>query len=111
MDIDMITLTDKAASKVKELLERENKSGMALRAGVKGGGCSGFTYTLDFDSRKNESDQQFEDKGIQIVIDAKSFLYLAGTQLDYTESISGAGFTFQNPNARRSCGCGSSFQA
>jgi iron-sulfur cluster assembly protein len=107
----MITLTDKAASKVKELLDRQNKTGSALRVGVRGGGCSGFTYTLDFDTRKSEQDQQFEDKGVRIVVDAKSFLYLAGTELDYTESLAGSGFTFNNPNAKRSCGCGSSFQA
>jgi len=107
----MITLTDKAASKVKELIQRENKTGSVLRVGVKGGGCSGFTYILAFDTRKSESDQHFEDKGVPIVIDEKSFVYLAGAELDYTESLAGSGFIFNNPNAKRSCGCGSSFQA
>jgi iron-sulfur cluster assembly protein len=107
----MITLTEKAASKVKEILENENRTTSALRLGVKGGGCSGFTYTLNFDENTGETDQVFEDKGIKIVIDAKSFVFLSGTLLDYTDGLAGAGFTFQNPNATRSCGCGSSFQA
>jgi iron-sulfur cluster assembly protein len=107
----MITLTDKAALKVKELLARDNKTGSALRLGVRGGGCAGFTYTLDFDTLQDEQDQQFEDKGIRIVVDAKSFLYLTGAEVDYTENLTGSGFTFNNPNARGSCGCGSSFQA
>ena len=107
----MITLTDKAASKVKEILVSENRISSGLRLGVKGGGCSGFTYTLNFDDKVSETDQVFEDKGVKIFVDAKSFVFLAGTQLDYTDGLSGAGFTFVNPNATRSCGCGSSFQA
>jgi len=107
----MITLTDKAALKVKELLVRDNKTGSALRLGVRGGGCAGFTYTLDFVTHQDEQDQQFEEKGIRIVVDAKSFLYLAGVEVDYTEDLTGSGFTFNNPNAKGSCGCGSSFQA
>ena len=107
----MITLSDKAASKVKEILTSENRETSALRLAVKGGGCSGFTYTLNFDDNTGETDQVFEDKGVKIVVDAKSFVFLSGTQLDYTDGLSGAGFTFSNPNATRSCGCGSSFQA
>ena len=107
----MITLTEKAANKVKEILTNEKRPASVLRLGVKGGGCSGFTYTLDFDDRTADTDQVFEDKGVKIVIDAKSFVYLSGTQLDYTDGLSGAGFTFNNPMATRSCGCGSSFQA
>jgi iron-sulfur cluster assembly protein len=107
----MITLTDKAATKVKEILGSENKKDHALRLGVKGGGCSGFSYTLNLDKLFNESDQLFEDKGIKIVVDAKSFIYLSGTEIDYVENLSGSGFAFVNPNATRSCGCGSSFQA
>jgi iron-sulfur cluster assembly protein len=79
--------------------------------GVKGGGCSGFSYTMDIDKAFNESDQVFEEKGIKIVVDAKSFIYLSGTQVDYVENLSGSGFAFSNPNATRTCGCGSSFQA
>ena len=107
----MITLTEKAANKVKEILTNEKRPASVLRLGVKGGGCSGFTYTLDFDDRTADTDQVFEDKGVKIVIDAKSFVYLSGTQLDYSDGLSGAGFTFHNPMATRSCGCGSSFQA
>ena len=107
----MISLTDKAAQKVKDILNTEDKKDHALRVGVKGGGCSGFSYTMDIDKILNESDQVFEDKGIKIVVDAKSFIYLSGTQVDYVENLSGSGFAFSNPNATRSCGCGSSFQA
>ena len=107
----MIYLTEKAAGKVKQILVNENKDGWALRVGIKGGGCSGFTYTLNFDQNANELDQVFEDKGIRIIVDPKSFMYLTGTQLDYVESLTGAGFTFSNPNATRTCGCGTSFQA
>jgi iron-sulfur cluster assembly protein len=107
----MISLTDKAAQKVKEILDNEEKYDHALRVGVKGGGCSGFSYTMDIDKIFNESDQVFEEKGIKIVVDAKSFIYLSGTQVDYVENLSGSGFEFSNPNATRTCGCGSSFQA
>jgi iron-sulfur cluster assembly accessory protein len=107
----MISLTDKAAEKVKEILTNENKTDHALRVGVKGGGCSGFSYTMDLDEIFGDNDQVFEEKGVKIVIDAKSFIYLSGTQVDYVENLSGSGFAFSNPNATRSCGCGSSFQA
>ncbi len=107
----MISLTDKAVEKVREILNNDNKQDHALRIGVKGGGCSGFSYTLDIDKIFAESDQVFEEKGIKIVIDAKSFIYLSGTEVDYVENLSGSGFSFSNPNATRTCGCGSSFQA
>ena len=107
----MISLTDKAANKVREILKNENKDDHALRVGVKGGGCSGFSYTMDIDKIFSESDQVFEDKGIKIVVDAKSFIYLNGIKVDYVENLSGSGFSFSNPNAKRTCGCGSSFQA
>ena len=107
----MIYLSEKAADKVKELLKDEQKADFGLRVGIKGGGCSGFTYTLNFDRPNQESDQVFEDKGVQIIVDAKSFVYLTGTELDFVDTLDGSGFTFNNPNASRSCGCGSSFQA
>ena len=110
-DVVMISLTDKAVKKVREILNNDNKQDHALRIGVKGGGCSGFSYTLDIDKIIAESDQVFEENGIKIVVDAKSFIYLSGTQVDYVENLSGSGFSFSNPNATRSCGCGSSFQA
>lgn len=107
----MISLTDKAADKVKEILTKEDKQDHALRIGVKGGGCSGFSYTMNLDKIFSESDQVFEEKGIKIVIDAKSFIYLTGMKVDYVENLSGSGFAFSNPNATRTCGCGHSFQA
>jgi len=76
---------------------------------VEGGGCSGLSYKLEFDSVMKEGDQQFEDKGIKIVVDRKSFLYLVGTELQYTGGLNGKGFVFNNPNANRTCGCGESF--
>lgn len=84
-------------------------SGYFLRVSVKGGGCSGLSYNLDFDNEANKGDQFFEDQGIKIALDMKSFLYLAGTELDFTDGLNGKGFNFNNPNASRSCGCGESF--
>ena len=107
----MIFLTDKAAEKVKEILQVEKKEGYGLRVGIKGGGCSGFSYTLNFDKANSEIDQVFEDKGVQIIIDSKSFVYLSGTKLDFVDTLNGSGFTFDNPNATKTCRCGSPFQA
>lgn len=80
-----------------------------IRVGVEGGGCSGLSYKLEFDNVMKEGDQVFEDKGIKIVVDRKSFLYLVGTELQYTGGLNGKGFVFNNPNASRTCGCGESF--
>ena len=80
-----------------------------LRVGVEGGGCSGLSYKLDFDSQIKDGDQLFEDRGIKILVDRKSFLYLVGTELDFTGGLNGKGFAFNNPNASRTCGCGESF--
>jgi len=80
-----------------------------LRVGVKGGGCSGLSYEMDFDSNINSSDELFEDKGIKILIDKKSLLYLYGTELEFSNGLNGKGFQFINPNASRTCGCGESF--
>ena len=80
-----------------------------LRVGVEGGGCSGLSYKLDFDSSMQDGDQLFEDRGIKILVDKKSFLYLIGTELDFTGGLNGKGFAFNNPNATRTCGCGESF--
>jgi iron-sulfur cluster assembly protein len=80
-----------------------------IRVGVEGGGCSGLSYKLEFDNQLKEGDQMFEDKGIKIVVDRKSFLYLVGTELEYTGGLNGKGFVFNNPNASRTCGCGESF--
>ena len=102
----MITLTDSAANKIRNLLQNKEESG--IRAGVQGGGCSGFTYTLGF-SNPRDKDRIVEDKGVNIYVDPKSFLYLMGTQIDFIDELNQSGFKFENPNARRTCGCGESF--
>ena len=107
----MITVTDKAKDKIGELLHVEGRTPAShnVRVSVKGGGCSGLMYDLDFDDKINSADQVFEDKGVKIVCDKKSFLYLVGTQLEFTDGLNGKGFVFNNPNASRTCGCGESF--
>ena len=106
----MITITDRAKEKVISLMAEANAdSNYFVRVAVEGGGCSGLTYKLDFDNESKEGDQVFEDKGQKIVCDMKSFLYLCGTELDFTDGLNGKGFNFNNPNATRSCGCGESF--
>ncbi|HEY0176966.1 MAG TPA: iron-sulfur cluster assembly accessory protein [Pedobacter sp.] len=106
----MITITEKAKSKIDHLMqESQMDTDYFLRVSVKGGGCSGLTYNMDFDNEAQKDDQFFEDKGIRIALDMKSFLYLAGTELDFTDGLNGKGFNFNNPNATRSCGCGESF--
>jgi iron-sulfur cluster assembly protein len=106
----MITVTDKAKSKVEELIKFSDlNESYFLRVSVAGGGCSGLSYKLDFDNEIKPGDQFFEDKGIRISLDMKSFLYLAGTELDFSDGLNGKGFNFNNPNASRTCGCGDSF--
>jgi iron-sulfur cluster assembly protein len=106
-----LALTEKANKHVKKLLEDQNLHGVFLRMGVKGGGCSGLSYSLEFDSELGPHDKKFDVDGVQIVCDAKSYLYLNGVTLDYvTEGLQG-GFTFINPQAKSSCGCGTSFSA
>lgn len=80
-----------------------------IRVGVKSGGCSGLSYDLKFDNKQNEDDKVFEDNGVKIIVDKKSFLYLIGTTLEYSGGLNGSGFVFNNPNANRTCGCGESF--
>ena len=102
----MITLSESAAKKISALLENKEETG--VRAAVRGGGCSGFTYVLDFDNQ-TDSDRIIEDKGVEIYVDAKSLLYLMGTQIDFVDELNTSGFKFVNPNAKRTCGCGESF--
>ena len=102
----MITLTEFAASKIKTLLTEKKETG--IRAGVQGGGCSGFTYKLEFDNIK-EGDKIIENHGVQIYVDPKSYLYLMGTEIDFVDNLNKSGFKFVNPNAKRTCGCGESF--
>lgn len=106
----MITVTERAKEKAISLIQEENKpSDSFIRVGVEGGGCSGLTYKLEFDHVIKPEDKVFEDKGIKIVCDKRSFLYLVGTQLDFSDGLNGKGFEFNNPNASRTCGCGESF--
>ncbi len=106
----MVTVTDTAANKIKELRDKEGLSNeYNVRVAVEGGGCSGLMYNLDFASEMKSSDMIFEDKGVKIMVDKKSILYLAGTELDFSDGLNGKGFQFKNPNATRTCGCGESF--
>ena len=106
-----ISVTEKAAQNVRHFAAKEGKgSGFGLRVGVKGGGCSGLLYTLGVvDDEPTENDRVVEDRGIRIFIDKKSYVFLAGTELDFSDGLNGKGFVFQNPNAKRACGCGNSF--
>ncbi|HTU01185.1 MAG TPA: iron-sulfur cluster assembly accessory protein [Candidatus Sulfotelmatobacter sp.] len=107
----MITVTPLAAEKIKSIQETQSvpaENGLRIR--VVGGGCSGFQYHLAFDAPKS-GDQVFEADGVKVMVDPKSFLYLNGTEVDYVDGLMGAGFALKNPNARGTCGCGSSFQA
>jgi iron-sulfur cluster assembly protein len=107
-----IFISDKAKEKVQQLMHNagvENDPSYFLRVGVVGGGCSGLSYKLDFDNEIKPMDQVFEDKGIKLVTDLKSFLYLVNTMLDFSDGLNGKGFYFSNPNASRTCGCGESF--
>ena len=106
----MIMLTPLAAQEVKRLIEKEHKPNLGLRVGVKGGGCSGMTYVLGIEEANPKPyDSIFEQEGVKVLIDAKSHLYLDGTTIDYKQSLMGGGFEFQNPLAKKSCGCGTSF--
>ena len=107
----MITLTDKAVKEIKRLQgSDETAQGKTLRVQVVGGGCSGMSYKLDFDQQPvSETDKIFEKNGVSLIIDQKSYLFIAGTELDFSDGLNGKGFVFNNPNAKRSCGCGSSF--
>lgn len=106
----MIKVSDNAKAQVTKLLGEESSPvDSFVRVGVEGGGCSGLMYNLTFDNKLNEQDQVFEDKGVKVVVNKKSILYLAGTELDYSGGLNGKGFVFSNPNASRTCGCGESF--
>jgi iron-sulfur cluster assembly accessory protein len=108
-----ITLTERAAAEVKKILdEQKYEEGTFLRVGVTGGGCSGFSYALGFDKEYDQqADSKTDQNGVAVVVDKKSALYLEGTSVDFYEGLEKRGFTFENPNAVKSCGCGSSFQA
>ncbi len=107
----MIKVSEIAKKKVVELMKDEgyNYATDYIRVGVKSGGCSGLSYELKFDKEHQDEDKVFEDNGVKIIVDKKSFLYLIGTTLEYSGGLNGAGFVFNNPNANRTCGCGESF--
>jgi len=108
-----IELSETAAREIKTIVQQQEMDiqKVRLRVGVKGGGCSGFSYILDLTEQEKETDEAFETQGIKVVCDPKSYLYLNGTKIDFKDEIMGRGFVFQNPNANSTCGCGSSFSA
>ena len=106
-----LVLTETAVKQVRQLMEAQKLENVYLRMGVKGGGCSGLSYSLEFDNEVGPHDKKFDIDGIQVVCDAKSYLYLNGITLDYVQQGLTGGFTFVNPNAKSSCGCGTSFSA
>ena len=104
-----ITITEDAATHIREFAEQSGKPGANIRVGVKGGGCSGLTYVLDLVDEPGDNDKVIEEHGLQLYVDKKSYVFLAGTQLEYSGGLNGKGFVFNNPNAKTTCGCGTSF--
>lgn len=106
-----VTLTERAAEEVMTIIEQQNLpvDKMYLRMGVKGGGCSGFSYALDLTENKNDTDEEWEEHGVKVICDPRSMLYLEGCTVDFKDEVMGRGFVFDNPNASGTCGCGSSF--
>ena len=105
----MVTISENAKNELLALMKAEKDLNKYVRVGVSSGGCSGLSYNLDFDSKKLETDKVFENNGITLLVDEKSYLYLMGTTLNYSGGLNGKGFVFENPNASRTCGCGESF--
>ena len=105
-----ISLTPNAVAKVKEIMAQQNPVPAGLRIGVVGGGCSGFSYSMQFENGAGMMDKTFDMDGLKVYVDATSVMYLNGCRVDYVESLEGAGFKFDNPNVKSTCGCGSSFQ-
>jgi iron-sulfur cluster assembly accessory protein len=105
----MLQLTETAASKVKEIMTQQDPAPNALRVAVVGGGCSGFSYHMAFDNQENPTDNVYQFNDLKVFVDQMSEMYLDGVQIDYIETIEGAGFKFNNPNVKSTCGCGSSF--
>jgi iron-sulfur cluster assembly protein len=105
----MITISDSAKQRLHDLLDKDNIKKSFVRVGVESGGCSGLSYKLDFDNKKHQDDEMIENNGIKLLVNKKSFLYLIGTTLEFSDGLNGKGFVFNNPNANRTCGCGESF--
>jgi iron-sulfur cluster insertion protein len=106
-----LVFTDSAADKVRQLIDEEGNPDLKLRVFVQGGGCSGFQYGFTFDEESNEDDTVMEKNGVKLLIDAMSYQYLVGAEIDYKDGLEGAQFVIKNPNASTTCGCGSSFSA
>jgi iron-sulfur cluster assembly accessory protein len=106
-----LAFTAKAVEMVRNAMAQENLTGYGIRVGVVGGGCSGFQYSMDFENEQKDGDQVFEQEGIKVYLDPMSSMYLQGVTVDYVVGLQGAGFKFNNPNAKNTCGCGSSFTA
>ncbi len=104
-----LDLTPVCVAKVKEILAQQNPQPLGLRLSVVGGGCSGFSYQMNFENQTNGIDKTFEFDGLKVYVDQASLMYLKGTRIDYVESLEGSGFKFENPNVKSTCGCGSSF--
>src|SRR5689334_23429801 len=104
-----LSLTDNAVAKVKEIMAQQNPVPAGLRVGVVGGGCSGFSYSMSFENNPGMMDKVFDMDGLKVYVDATSLMYLQGCKVDYLETLEGAGFKFENPNVKSTCGCGSSF--
>ncbi len=107
----MIHVTDKAAEQIKTIIRKEGLLDHGLRVAVMGGGCSGMSYKLAFEKEPAQGDKVYEENGVRIFVDAKSYLFLNGTTLDFSDGLNGTGFSFSNPNAKSTCGCGTSFSA
>jgi iron-sulfur cluster assembly protein len=106
-----VEITAKAAEKIKYFAEKEGTANndVGVRVAVKGGGCSGLTYDLKISGEHNDTDKVVEQFGVKVIVDKKSYIYLVGTQLDFSDGLNGKGFVFENPNAKKACGCGTSF--
>jgi iron-sulfur cluster assembly protein len=107
----MVQLTERAIGKVKEIMASQQPAPAGLRIAVVGGGCSGFSYSMAFENQPNMLDSTYDYSGLKVYVDQASMLYLEGAEVDYVETLEGAGFKFNNPNVKSTCGCGSSFQA
>tara|TARA_B100001250_G_scaffold164430_1_gene141427 strand:+ start:11401 stop:11724 length:324 start_codon:yes stop_codon:yes gene_type:complete len=105
----MITISNSAKERLLYLLEKDNKKKPFVRVGVESGGCSGLSYKLEFDDKKETEDELIENNGVSLLVNKKSYLYLIGTTLEFSDGLNGKGFVFNNPNASRTCGCGESF--
>ena len=105
----MIVISDSARDRLLHIMQNENSTKEFVRVGVESGGCSGLIYKLEFDSSKKEDDELIKDNNIQLLVNKKSYLYLVGTTLEFSDGLNGKGFVFNNPNASRTCGCGESF--